>query len=420
MKTVTTIAALALISGSVIAETSIQWLPAGNQDMIASSLVTDTGAIPASRHVETAAINFAWMADADYKGQVNPGMTVESRQYWVDVSGQALAHGVKLPISAPGAVIRVSALESGSGLTLDPARLELAINDQALSGSAIESLVSGADMRAQGMLVPEDSLAFRLPDDSQAGTLQMRLGGSPDDQPLVVHVFEPNSPWVAELSAPRNHFLSDQPIRFSVNISNGDKSFSVDQVNAILINPDASQTMAINRLDDGVGLAGSVPATAISSVPGLYEAHAYVEHNINGMTVKRDLKLAFSVAPAAGRFTGLVEQNLGQGLDLNIGLEVAIGGRYQVNGEIFGTDSSGQLQPLAFAQSAAMLEAGRGSIDLAVDAQTIASTGLSAPFEVRNLQLLDQGRMFILEERERAIVIDVPTFTPEPDYRLDY
>jgi hypothetical protein len=65
----------------------------------------------------------------------------------------------------------------------------------------------------------------------------------------------------------------------------------------------------------------------------------------------------------------------------------------------------GQLQPLAFAQSAAVLEAGQGQIVLTVDEATLAASGLKAPFEVRNLQLLDQGRMYMLEERQRAVVI---------------
>lgn len=419
MKTFNTFIALALISGSAFASNNIEWLPAGERDLVADGLVAETSAIPASFHTESAPLSFTWAATERSQADVAaPGAMVESRQYFIDVSAQALDLGVKLPISAPGAVVRISALDSGSGLDMAPGQLELAINGQALERSAIET-ASGAQMRQQGMQVPEASLAFRLPADSQAGTLEMRMSGMPDKLPMIIHVFEPESPWVARMSAARSSFLSDQPISFDVVLDNGANTFSVDQVSAMLVTPDAGQMMDMSLQADGRVLEGVVPVTAISAAPGLYEAHAFVEHNVDGITVKRDLKLAFGLAPASGRFTGQVETVPALGLNLNVGVEVAIEGRYQINAEFFGTNAAGEMEAMAFTQSATVLEAGQGKIGISIDADTLLSSGLRAPFEVRNLQLMDQGRMFVLEHREQALQVNLPRREIHRDFSIE-
>jgi hypothetical protein len=417
MKAFNTLIALALISGSAIASNDIEWQPAGERDLVADRLTTQTDAIPASFHTESAPLSYTWadtersQADAALQGAV-----VESRQYWLDLDSHALERGIKLPISAPGAVIRVSALESGTDLRLDSDLLELSVNGTALNRTAIES-ATGAELRQQGMQVPQDSLAFRLPADSAAGTLEMRLPGTTSGKvPMVIHVFEPESPWVARMSAARSSFLSDQPINLDLVLEDGANTFSVDRVNAMLVTPDASQMLNLSRQNNGQILEGIVPTSVISAAPGLHEIHAYVEHDIDGITVKRDLKLAIGVAPASGRFTGQVQSVPALGLNLSVGIEVAVEGRYQVNAEIFGTNARGDMEPMAFTQSAAVLDAGQGRIGISIDADTLLDSGLSAPFEVRNLQLLDQGRMFVLEHREQALKVDLP----RQDIGLDF
>ncbi len=417
MKKVQIIAALSLITGSALAAPAVEWLPPASSDLVASGLSADIGQLPASRHSESSPVNFSWAMSTD-RDPTPQLQRAESRQYWVDVSGSQLAEGVDLPLTAPGAVIRVSALESGSELQLDPARLQLSVDRQALDIANLQDVSTGAIMQRQGMSVPEDTVAFRLPSDVDVARLNVRHPGAIGDQALVVHVFEPNSPWVAEMTAPRTNFLAGQPIEFGLNLSDGTHTFTIEQVDAMLVSPDADQVWSLSHHADR-GLNGQIPPAGLSAAAGLYEAHAYIEQQIKGMVVRRDVKIAFSVAPAAGRFTGHARQTAGSVLALDLGVEVIASGRYQVNGEIFGTNTFGQLQPLAFAQSAALLEPGSGSIRLELDESVLNGSGLTAPFEVRNLQLLDQGRMFLLEERQRAIVIQGQDQAPRRDFLIE-
>jgi hypothetical protein len=416
MKYVKTIFASVLVAGAALAQAEIQWLQPAPNDLRASALEANARSVPASMHHESASINFAWGPEqftdarrpaAGPTDTLVSGATTESRQYWLDATGAELARGLDLPISAPGAVIRISALESGSGISLDAERLELHMNGRAISGQfGPEQISTGSDMRDQGMRVPEDSLAFRLQDGFGAGTLQVSMGGIPADQALVIHVHEPNSDWVARLSLPRHNFLSGQALDFNFSLGNGRQTINPRSVQAVLVSPDGSQTWPLQAGRDSQPHLAAAPIASRSQLgQGLYEAHVYVEGEFNGQIIRRDLTLALNIAPAVARFNGQAAKSRSEGLGINLGVETATAGRFQVNAELMGTNARGQLEPVAFIQSAAVLGVGRGTINLDIEPGLLKQSGLNAPFEIHNLQLLDQGRMYLLEHRERAMLI---------------
>ena len=78
--------------------------------------------------------------------------------------------------------------------------------------------------------------------------------------------------------------------------------------------------------------------------------------------------------------------------------------RYQASAVLYGTGADGQLHPAAIAQSAAWLERGKTSLNLRYDASSLA-TALGAPWELRDLRLVNQADMGLLERRERALVL---------------
>ncbi len=415
MRYTKTLIASCLVAGSSLAMAEIQWLDSQPGDLRADRLTSDTRAVPASMHQESAAINFSWSAD-EPPATRRPGAgptetattpTVESRQYWLDVTGADLAGGVELPLTAPGAVIRISALDSDSGLELDPDKLVLEFDGRPVSADfGPAQISSGADLRREGMPVPEDTLAFRLSDRIGAGTLTVRHEGVRGSLPLVVHVHEPESEWVARLALERHNYLAGQPLDFEFSLGDGRQTIGADSIQAVLASPDARQTWPISTgRDNSLAMAAAPLADIDRPAPGLYEAHVYVESEYRGQTIRRDLRLALNIAPAIAHFSGEVEHGRGDGLALVLGVDSAVSGRYQVNAEVMGTNERGELELLGFVQSASVLEAGGGQIELALDSDMLRASGLRAPFEVRNLQLLDQGRMFLLEEREQALRI---------------
>ena len=71
---------------------------------------------------------------------------------------------------------------------------------------------------------------------------------------------------------------------------------------------------------------------------------------------------------------------------------------------LYGTGTDGTLHAAALGQSAAWVGGNHGSIELGFDAASLG--GLHAPFELRDLRLLDQASMALIERRERGLRID--------------
>lgn len=427
MKNIIIVTAALLIAGTSLAQTdnsvgsgleigdtggpaalSITWLESRDGDLAAQALIKDPAMVPDSRHAENAPVHFVWaLEDVSADVQTDQSARVESRQYWVDATGAELAKGVALPLTARGAVIRVSPLESGGDVRIDPASVQLSVNGKHFDSTrSMMHVTDGASLQKQGMSVPPQTIAFKLDQEIPPGKLDLSVTKLPRDQKLVVHVFEPESEWVAELALPRHTFAAGETLEFGFGLGDGRIAASVDSIQAVLADPYADKTWDL-EIDKAAGtLKRSAPGDRfVSGHDGLFEAYVYLETVHDGLTIRRDLKLPVSIVPPLARFTGQTTATLEDGLKLQIGVQTAVPGRFQVNGQIFGTNAGGSLEPLAMAQAAAVIEGAAGSIELQVDKRMLKASGLGAPFEVRNLELLDQGRMFLLQRQQRALLL---------------
>ncbi len=416
MKTLNQLVITGLVAGLAAATSLVQaevtWLPATDNDMRSTDLVAADGVLPVSRHVDDQAISFAWAADGDSRtaldgagGPATSAARVESRQYFVDATGEMLAAGIELPISAAGAVIRISPLSTDASLSINPRQLQLEMNGQPLDRGAISQVTGGSELSRQGMTVPEPTLAFRLNRNAGYGLLRLIASDTADQLDYVIHVFEPNSQWVAELSLPRFNFLAGEVLDFSLSLGDGTRQAGLESVQAVLATPDATRTwdLALDSLQRQLSV--TAPMVARSADEGLFEAHVYVEARDGDLVIRRDLKLPLNLAPPVARFTESATRTAASGPGLDLGVETTAAGRFMINASVYGTNSRGQLEPLAYVQSAAMLQPGTGQIRLDIDPQLLADSGLGAPFEIRNLDLLDQGRMLLMERRARAVII---------------
>lgn len=400
--------AVVLAAGSVSAAGPAEWAPQASDDLRIESLPAAIPAAPPSRHAESRPVSYAWPLTIDQSAPAPSGPAMASQQYWVDTTGRGLEQGLKLPLSAPGAIVRISALHAGTGTLLDADRLQVSVDGYSLpvtQGDGGLQLISGADLQAQGLSVPTDSLAFELPGQGQPSLLRLQLAGAPAEQPMVVHVFEPRSAWLGQLSAARHNYLTGDELKLDVSLVNGEERFAPQSIQAVLVSPDAAHAWPLEVTPDGLGLKGSAPSSLPQAGEGLYEVHAYLEGRQGDSLVRRDLKVAVNIAVPTARLTEQVAAAADNGLTVDLGLEVATAGRYQVSGQVWGTAGDGSLQPLAMAQTAAVLDPGKGQLQLEVPAKLVLESGLGAPFQVREVQLRDQGRMALLESRSRGLTI---------------
>jgi len=320
----------------------------------------------------------------------------ESRHYYVDTDGAALGRGIELPLTAPGAVIRISVPED-QALTLDAVRL-------VFDGRAVpardfaETSALGRDLRASGWSVPENTVAFRLDRRVRAGVLDVSVDGLDSRRAALVHVFEPDSPYVARLTLNRQAFLAGQRIAADFEVR-GPTARRVPAGAALaLVDPDGQRSASMRRSAGG----WEITASARSGQPpgALHEIHAVVETRIDGLEIRRNLTHAVAIAPALARLTGEARVTGDRELSIVVPVETAVEGRFQVRATLYTGGADGDARPVTLAESAAVLAPGTGALALRFD-----TAGLTGPFELRDLMLFDQGRMLLLERRARALQI---------------
>jgi hypothetical protein len=166
----------------------------------------------------------------------------------------------------------------------------------------------------------------------------------------------------------------------------------------LLVAPDGrSWPVPLVAGKDGLRARVAIPQD-IGQVQGLWELQAFVSAN----GVQRDAKVAFAVAQPTARFSGQVAVDSVR-RTVSLPLQIGAPGRYEARGTLYATGPDGQLHPVAQAHSAAWFDkAGSAALQLPF-ASVALPRGYAAPFELRDLQLQDQGRMAPIESRAVAV-----------------
>jgi len=396
------VAATLLAAGSAQAQSAAQ---SGNllrsaDDQIPTALQVRSG--PAA-DMERRPIATSWAIDADAALDARPTpFTRESREYWRDASAAELQAGVSLAISAKGGLLRVSPREGSAAI--DASRLVFSSNGQAIANARAIGNVADADaLRAAGMDVPDGSVILRLSDEVDAGQLQLLAPDANGD--YLIHVFEPNSRIVLDVQAGKDSVIAGESLRIRAHVHGA----TLERVGGLLSSPRGhSQPAEFVRQADGGYVATVTPDPAHAGGHGLWEAHVFAGAHDGRLDVQRDARTAFAVSVATARLDGRIQRvpasAKGDGLRVRIGVESASASRYQLAGVLYATTARG-LRPVAVGHAASWLDAGAGTIELHFDQDALAASGAGAPFELRDLRLIDQSDMGLIERRERAAVI---------------
>jgi hypothetical protein len=329
----------------------------------------------------------------------------QSREFWTDVSQTELRGGIKFTTSSAGALIRLSP-QGGNAGGLDPAGILIRRNGSTLSANVASSTVADTRaLRSAGMEVTDGSLAFRLAPSGGSGEVEI---AAPNAQGrYLVHVFEPDSAFVLSLSADRDTVLVGNKVTFHAALKDGGIARALALASGIVTAPDGYSTdLHFSKNIDGSFNATFTPDAVHAIGPQLWEAHAFTATKMGKLSLLRDAKTAFAVSAPTARFNSTTQVSHDtSGLRIRFGVDAASASRYQVSGVLYGHGSDGVLHPAALGQSATWLNAGSGNVELDFDSAALAGSGLTAPFELRDLRLVDQVNMAVIERRERALAI---------------
>lgn len=373
------------------------------QDQVSAVLRAPAAGQLVTSDLERAPVALSWALDPEAALDARPQPFVqESREYWLDASEAELQRGVSLALSAPGAVIRLSPHASNTGARIERGDIVLrAPGPQLHADMLVQALADEDALREAGMDVPAGSVAFRLVDSYAGNRVELTVPAARGA--WLVHVFEPNSKVILQLGASRDSIAAGEAMTVHAGFLPG---IEASAVSGLVSAPDGhSQPLVFTRGDDGRFSARVVPDSAHAGARGLWEVHAYAQAAFPA--VPRDARSAFSVALPVARLDGRVERIASRSipLALRIGIESVVASRYQLSAVLYGRAADGSQRPVAAAQSAAWLEAGAGSIDLEFDAASLSADGVASPWELRDVRLVNQADLGLLERRERAVMV---------------
>lgn len=382
--------------------------PAQPGDLVTSELAPSAMAAPLM-HQAREAVHFSRLA-ADHP-EPRPHVS-ESRGYWFRASAAELGRGLEIHTTAPGALVKLSAV--GNSPALDPAALELIDSrGQRFRGEQAMDLSAGDEsMAASGTLFPPGTSAFRIAAERGQGRFVVKAPGlSSDKQIYHVHVQEKHSDLVLRMQAQKGVYAYGQELVVDMRLEDlgTNSAVAVRQVDAEILSPAGNRFAAkVKRNGDG-SLSLELPLeAAAAAAPGLWEVQAAVRGGANGGdTVRRNVKTAFAYAVPQAKLTGDAETGESANGDITATFSIQVGspGRYQLRGTLYGANSKGLPQPAVMAETAAWLEAGSQELTLTFDQALLALTGAGGPFEVRDLELKDQSRMEVLHRQKRALAI---------------
>lgn len=369
---------------------------------VAASDITQPAQPNITTEKQTVHMSFAGEGELWQGNTQKQKVSLTSNEYWFPVSGKQLSQGVELDISHPGALVRLTALVKNAkrATIVNPRELEI-YKDFEKQEEAMESLIT--EKQISSATIFQGASAFRF--NPKAGTGRFELRSSQrlmDDDQYIVNVKEKGSPKVLHMATSNLTLFAGEQFHFSALIKEEKNAIPDAQYEAHLVSPNGQlHNLSIFENDDGRWQT-LLPSQVQSLAPGeLHELYLNVTAGEEGERVRRTAKLPFSIAAPTAKFENIIPVMTG-GVAATINLNVANEGRYGLRGTIYGTDTEGKLRSIMRSHSAYWLTAGGQSIDLAYDESILEKSNLQPPYKLKDLVLIDQGKLAVLHKQPQV------------------
>ncbi|ACV27222.1 DUF4785 domain-containing protein [Kangiella koreensis] len=354
-----------------------------------------------TRNTDAASYSFSIGADSKFaitQSQHIPA--TQSREYSLDVNGQSLQRGVSLTTSAPGALVRISAADGRSAVEPQMMNISQKGGKSFAKGSGFDMLVDSNSMQAQGIGFQRGTTGFKLADELGKGefTLQTNQKINPNGKYLI-NVFEKNSDTALYLKSKSGSYFKGETLKVDAQVFDQGQAQTIRNIKGQLVSP-TGQSYPVIFKKSGDGYQVKMPMKmAVDNVPGaLWELHTEVKAHVNGKLVQRNGRVPFSydqMTASAGSNVQVVGGD--KNLKAMVPVSVKKDSRFEVRGVLYGTDKVGNMKPIMVTHTADNLSRGAGQITMEFDSSILAKSGLSAPYELRNVELRDQSQMAILK-----------------------
>lgn len=343
----------------------------------------------------------------------------KSKGYWVRAKGKALKAGLPLTISARGALVKITPkLHQSEALlaepeSIDPLLIEL-VDPQGKShrqGLGMERRARSQQLKNDGSPFPPGTSAFKIKHELGTGIFTLRSEQKLSiEREYLVYVLEKESDAILALQMGQPAYLYGQSLLVKASLQKAGKNQPASLIQGTLRSPQGKHyPLQLTRQASEEYQARLPLLFQKESIGGLWEVEVAITGQSGQQKVRRMGRTAFNYVIPTAKFLEDINisrtQSPQKELSAQFNLEIAAAGRYEVRAVLYATDSSKQLQPALVSQSANWLEAGYGKLQLVFPLQALEQANLTAPYELRDLTLVDQGQLGILHRQARAVLI---------------
>jgi len=356
--------------------------------------------IDAPQHkVEQKALHFSQAINKNNTFSLAPSeYTTTSDEYWLEVSGEQLKSGVILDVNQPGALIRLSGKISNipgavESLVIDPNQIQLSKDKKSLASPFSQKVTQ--QQFASANVFPNSS-AVKLNEAIGRGQFKLKV-----NQPLynheryLVNVKEKGSEHRLTLSIPTQTLVAKQALTFDLAMNNAKGPLATHSDKALIKTPTGEFLAVKTAIVDGKQTIALPDGLTANNRGELFELHISSQASDNGLTVKRNGKVAFAITQPTAKMTGNVKIKRSHA---NIELHIASEGRYEVSAVVSGIDQQGKSAAVILSRSAYFLTPGEKNVKLMFDASLLKSSHVSPPYSLSQLRLVDQSRMALLQQ----------------------
>lgn len=393
------IAVISFFISSAFAAKNVTLEPASHTDLRSQVLVPVKQA--KNIQAERQPVSFSWEVKDELDLTVRP-YSAESREYWVVVNASDFNNGIELPISGEGSLININPVGATEQLSIDPMNLVLVNGDGEIfkEGRGMDTFERAYPKGKQGVFARK-STTIRVTDLMGTGAFTLfadNINYKKNTQ-YQIHVQEHDSPFSLKFAANNDTFFMGEEVSLDAALLDGDVATAIDAIDGFLISPQGQRLPL--KFENGIRAS---LANLNEASQGLWQAQITVQSLVDGEPVTRMAKTAFAVvAPTAKLLPKATIIDGKDNLTAELNIQTSTTGRFEVRGILFGTNSAGELKPIAIAHYADFLNPGASVLELNYNKAMIEASGLTAPFEIRDLRLIHQNRMSLLHRQETGL-----------------
>ncbi|GHA13826.1 hypothetical protein GCM10008090_24490 [Arenicella chitinivorans] len=371
-----------------------------------STSIQAAGELPVSRDK----VQYSHLVDGTQKQSLKGnGASQESQVYYREVSGQELNQGVELATDADSAVVKLTALRKATSRNaLPPLPLDLELykgeTQRSVADPSIQMKQTSEALRGAAPTLFKHSEVMKIPADMGRGRFKLKAKTPVQkDDRYLLYVLDHNSDIKLKVNSRKNAYAKGEKLDFNAHVTSARKVKTVG-MKSVLVAPDGRR-FPIKSMGQGSGIRGNWKLDIDTQrAPGELWQLEVESTVINDQQVetRRIAKVALDIHDATATVAS-IKTRKGH---MVMGLNVQQKGRFEVRALVAGTARDGSLKPISLTYYADWLERGLQTVSFPIDKALFKESGLSAPYVVQSVQLLDQSRMAALDAREGKWLVD--------------